>query len=399
LIVSCLACQKKDLQQTPASKALLTLHVSGSYDTSTSDNWFIVYDANGQPLAYKAFESNQTLEINMPTNTSTSYQSLTVTILSVVGAKYELNTVFETKTGSQLYLNSSKPAPVAPGLKLGTVKVALKANRYIKNFALSNKFGEIGNPFTTEQGNNLQTSITANLYDNARHLLLFASDGQGGLKHRFFRNANANDSHSINYDQMQDFDNNASFSFPTCNDVSLLTMGRENDIAINQPAYLLQQHQKGSSISSISTGYLNTLAKYTTQLTAIYPTYSYTYYSRGFIPTASESFPPAADYELISKNIADFSSKVKGSIKARKSEFVWEKTQNIEKASWHIYSSQTSHKLPPLPDALSQKYPELVAGLFVHSQTTFYTEAPEHSQLLFAQNPHADIILKGISIR
>lgn len=247
--------------------------------------------------------------------------------------------------------------------------------------------------------------MTCSSYDNSTYLL-YAHDDAGNSKYVFFDNIDPGKKIDVTFENMNDFDNIVSFSFPISDNVFLYVQGRESDQNLAEQGYLLRYHYATiSPIGSINAGYLARLSNYLTILSVHYPSHFYSYTKKGDIPAKSPDFPEAKNFNLADKTIKSFLSETSVPYFHRESTWNYKEAVNgnTEYLTWKVISPKNTQKIMELPKEIVEMYPLLNLEKLEHTATTFYVKADSYEKLITdrfkAAGPSGDVEYLSISIR
>jgi hypothetical protein len=380
-----------------APLALLTLIVDESFETSDTDNWVIIHDEDGTPITFESFETGDVKIIT--TSELVKGQTIAVTIIKHVWEygteRYIANTYFHYQKGGELKLNYFTPPITGASTFSGTFDITVNSTGPLHQYAVTNQHA-MGSSW--QQYDKPSFTVTAYLSDLIPKFLLQASDLEGNIRYRILDNPQANDSYTFSFDELSEFDHTVEFNFPESNEVYFYITGRESDQSIEPPSYLHQLHFGTDFHKSIKGGYLNSLAKYVTEISVGYPTYKFFYRNKGSIPQENISALSPEGYAILSNDIQDFYATSTAPFIYRKSNFGFSESSNNLEVNWYVYSSLGSHKLTELPAGIITNHPKLSIVNMKHLSTQFYVESLPYERAILPEWENESYVSRGIII-
>jgi len=359
-------------EKPAVSVKLLSISVDQSFNTSDTENWIIIHDDVGKLIEYRSFESGD--DITIETTASTPENTIGVTFLKLYFQDdfrfYNLETYLNIEKGETLKVANFQTS--VDGQLGGTFDIVIDGFTSFDQSSTSNKFG-----FGCGGSSGSVVDLTCGTIDSATKYILQLSDKSGDLRYKVLEDVEVDDSYRISFYEMEPFDTTIEFVFPESTDVDLTISGREAGFSYFDFGYSLNNHVIDDAHTQIKAGYLNSLTKYSTELSVGYPDFKYVYSIRGSIPDPNISWPSKADFSLSSKLLQDFSSDVKTSFNWRKSIWTYEglSSPTTSHVTWQIFSKSVAHKLSELPAEIVSQHPVIAFENLKHSSTTFYTES------------------------
>jgi hypothetical protein len=353
----------------PPRISYFSIETSSLLDTSESDDWIVVQDANSHVLGAKMFEAGETLEFD---STASVSGVLIVSIVKVIinpPQSYSVSTYVGVPLNDHWKLAmSASPAENV----IGDVHVTLHGSNvgswldaYVssKTFFAGSKF-ESSNPMAFHP-----VSITPN--DN--RLFVSASGTDRKPYFKIIDNVQPGEL-NLQFSDFSAFDKEVKAFCPAS---SFFTLASVRAYEVNgsgyTPSFRINNLTSGliKQYDHLKLGYLQLFPKYLTSVYASYQGYSLYYYSFGSIPNADVSLLKPA-ISLVNKTPTDFS--FQGSdFDWRNTFYRWSSTDPAKPSfSWNIYADKSSIKNPEMPSVLTQKYPALASVTYIHNSTSFY---------------------------
>lgn len=380
---------------------LFTLIVEDSFETTTTDNWIIIHDEEGAPIAFEPFESGAVIQLK--TDLVLKGNEIGVTLLKYgdVGGKkqYSANTYLQYEKGGTLTLDSYVAEPFSTGTSIGKFDVTVNSTNLIHQYSVTNMFA-VGEVQPHYDMNNF--TFTGYLTEVSSKYLLQASDVMGNIRYKMLEDIEANASFTFDFDELLEFDKTFEFTFPESSDVIFTVAGREAGQSIGTASYLHHLHvafNSNDTHTNIKGGYLNSLTGYHTTLNVRYPSYRLFYYNKGSIPEAKFSSLSPDDYSISSKDIRNFSASSTNPFVYRNSLFSYaQSVGDVPVVYWYITSSSNNHTFQGLPKEILTSHPLLNLANLKHVATSFYVESPPYQKAILPEWKLDKYIYRGITI-
>src|SRR5690606_22246470 len=258
----------------PGPVSLLTVTTGAPLDEFFSNDWIIVHDNDGSILAIEsiASEGNFEIVVDQTIQGKVNVSRVEYRVDSNTGKNiFSAITYCGVDIGKHLILRSSKVRPMEPQKSF---KVSVKDVFFIDHFTLSALHDAGGTASWASPPSILELKYSMQETDSRAIMTLF--DGND-LRHRVLNDVKPNDSFSFSFEDMEPFDHTVEFTFPETDDIAFYVEAEEPGVETNSKYYLMS-HYKYHPHSSITAGYLNSLANPTTSLTIGYPDFGYYFY-------------------------------------------------------------------------------------------------------------------------
>jgi len=357
---------------------LLTLNVDASFDTSISDDWVVIHNADGNPVAVQTFESGD--EVVLQTTDDAPGDEIGITIVRYFSVRhldnYEVKSYLNYPKGGEFELRGAIMEPLGPGTSPGSFNVTVNATNIIHQNFISNKFGNGSLSLSSDQ---TSIDIPCTLNTDANHYILEVSDDTGDLRYKFLDNVQLNSEHVVSFSDMLPFDKTVTFTFPEEAYVTYYVRGHDPAQPINSSSYILNFHWDHDQHANIKLGYLNSVSKYITECYAGFSKYSLSYYNHGTVPENISEWPSKEDYSVTATPITNYSSTATAPYVYRSSRYDYNPQPNQRLAGWYVYSTAPTHKLKNLPQEILDAHPALSIDHFQYVNTAFFTEGHDYS--------------------
>lgn len=218
------------------------------------------------------------------------------------------------------------------------------------------------------------------------------------LRHRVLNDVKPNDSFSFSFEDMEPFDHTVEFTFPETDDIAFYVEAEEPDVETNSKYYLMS-HYKYHPHSSITAGYLNSLANPTTSLTIGYPDFGYYFYHVGSVSERIAAWPEKNDFIISDKSFKSFRATTSSSYIWRRS--VFHLNDEANSIYWHVLSSSGQQNFKELPAVIFGE-PEVIRSNLRHTSTTFYTQSQPFDAIVersFLLTPELKGTQLGVTIK
>jgi hypothetical protein len=336
--------------------------------------WLVAYNDNGEVLAHQDVTAVETVKLS--SNRAIPGNKITVALIyhyNNGGNKSYSVTAFTDVTPGES-LNFIPTSLFPPGPQLGNVTVNMSTSAGFSNFTVTDKFGFL----LGGQSGGGNVSYTSTLYSDK---LNFMYRAPSTLKHKLVTGAKNNDVFTFTPTDLVDYDTKVTFQFPAGTTFYFMSNGYESDWTYPKNGYILDIHSSLLNESTtITTGYISSLAKFTTNIVLNYPgNMGATYFKFGAIPSPAIAWPDPPRYVVTNKNIDNFASTSDKAITYRVSRFNSDITNRV---NWSITSPSLTHKLQELPLEILTAHPDLSLSKVQHVETKFYTSGENYSDYI-----------------
>jgi hypothetical protein len=371
LVLALLAASCGD-NDTP--RTVLTAFVDGSYQTNLDDTYIIIHNTEGELIDYKPVETQETVDFQ--TSAKIPGGKIDVTIARIYP---------DASGGGLAYLWSYLDVPTGQSWTLSHQQVRYASSREYRpggryTMLLSNLNTAVARSISDRYflipstGTTSPLSIIANINSVVpRHLL--SLDNGNKLRYQFIEDPKDAETYMIDFNEMKTFDKTISVALPEPSYVFANVMAYEtlDDFKYLTGYVLYNSVSDGNKRSSLEVGYLNSMAKFRTEIRLSGTKWSLSYLSRGAAP-ASISFPPVTAFTFQEKFAHNVTFTNTVPIKYRVSYFMSTGLTTTKGAHWYFYAPEGRTSQPSFPEPLVKKYPSLDVHALRHFSTTFYTK-------------------------
>jgi hypothetical protein len=363
-----------DIVDTPTQTALVTV-LATSFDTSSSDDWVMAHDQDGNLLAFKSFENNSTTTLYSDNDVSGNIGITFLHISSLSGMSYyQLNSYLDVEKGKEIVVQTQMPA--SWGSFLGSFYVRVTGATTPDQHALSSAIGKL------DDGAGLPGTITFNgsIYSKDTKFLVQASDGSTS-RYKFLENVKPSDVVDVSFNDMLEFDKVVEFNFPETTNVKLTVNAFDDDPALQAFGFFgfrLSNHFRNDLHSKIQAGYINSLTNYETSLVANYGSYAYQYSNYGSIPDPNIAWPAKSNFTVNNTSVNNFSATTTAPFVRRLSR--WASANNS--VLWTVLTPSNEHTFVAIPAEITANHPLLAFDNFAHQSTSFVTKGTSYEEYI-----------------
>lgn len=359
--------EEDETSEEPFTGPHFTLNVAEDYNTSSSDDWVLIHDSNGNLLNVEPFEDGDSLTFeNENPETVTEEIVISTFKFNTFGSgnkSYRINTYAQIPRGNiwnlkpLMEFNSNRGVLVANA----TLTIDNIPGSGVFGFSVSTRNGGLGGG-----GGVVNGSLTANfnLWSNDNRHLISIIDTDKNRRHIFIDDFPSNGNLNIDYGDFLDFDQKIAIGSESLEGrytLFIQAFEENQQFGTNEGFVLSAVQGQRLDLLPPELVYLNEFSEHITSFEAFLDGYDYQVYQIGG-KIEDITIPQNITFSIDTEEITNFSFDSNQQFNWRKSYWSYRTGQfdtDLVTASWEVNSSNPVNVPITLPAVILENYPDL----------------------------------------